>query len=211
MHSSKSDNLLNHLIGLLLFFLLLFLVVLPNQIETFPCSIVSANIISGYMSRKSFCACAQTDFPFIHCAIMLSTNTTGKCYNADCCLQSDGNRCEKRGVEICDVNYCMKTYIEVDLQYKSKHRMIYSDCEGDYTRCDLYNNPTCISQLQARYKVGDYTCYYRSYDDRLELDSFSNNSPFIAGVFFTVFGGIMFVISLICFIAVFTCGKHLYV
>jgi hypothetical protein len=127
---------------------------------------------------------------------MLATNTTGKCYNGDCCFQSDGNRCEKRGVEVCDVNYCMKTYIKVDIRYDSNRKVIYSDCEGDYTKCDLYNTPTCVSQLQDKYKVGDYTCYYRSYDNRFELYSFSNSPSFIAGVFFVVFGGLMFLWSL---------------
>lgn len=185
--------------GLVLFFPLLFLVVLPNNIQQVQCNIDQATVTTTYLSRKTICSCTNSYSRLKTCDIMLRYNETGKCVEGECCFQKkskNSDQCITNGDIICDLNFCWKTLINVKISYNGYIYTQIHDCEGDPLYCDI-GDIGCANRLAETYKTGARTCYYRRSDKRLDFYRFSDNGSFIAGIFFTIVGGSMVMIGVI--------------
>lgn len=188
-------------IGFGLFFLILFLLVLPNTINTISCTIEQNSVETTFAARKVYCSCIIVTTQTSLCDSLLAKNQTGRCIETDCCFQSDDNECEIWGSAVCDLDYCWKTLARVSLSYSDGNRTLVYLCEGDWLYCDLKtNSDECTARLKNAYNVGARTCYYRKADDRVEFHEFDNNGKFIGGIVLLILVGSLTLVSMCFFI-----------
>lgn len=186
-------------IGLGLFFLFLFLLVLPNTINTISCTIDQTLIETKYAAYKTYCGCNLVNGKTDYCTALMAKNQTGRCIETDCCFQSDNDECEIQGATICNLDYCWKTLAKVSMSYSGGNRLFIYTCGEDWLYCDTKTTvDECTFGLNNSYAVGKRTCYYRKADDKVDFYTFDTNFAFFIGILLIILTGI-FTLSLLVF------------